>query len=551
MTTLSPPRQGMTSKQALNVAFEHHTAQRYPQAKAIYEQIIKYEPNNAHALHLLGVLEFQVGRYMRSVELIERAIAVRGGISDFYTNLGEVWRALESYEKAIACHQKAIELEPANADIRVNLASALADANQATAAREQYVAAYQLLAGDPKSLIALCGKLEMLNQTLGARVIVDAAKAVYPNEPGLTLIDAKLDRREGRAQMGMAKLEQLRGRVNDPLLEVRINFELGSLYDRAGCYSQAYAMFDMANGLRGKKALMPEIEPGRALERVTGMSDMLTPEWLASWQPATPAFDRRAPVFLVGFPRSGTTLLEQITSSHSQICSAEERPLIEMLKSILKSCGMSYPSVIVSLKEPDIQMLRAAYFNAADVMAGMSMDNKILLDKLPLHIADMPFIHRVFPDAKFIFMLRHPMDSILSCFMQDFKLNDAMANFLRLEDAAKFYDAVMRLWRKSVELMPINYHIVRYENLVADLNGETQPLLDFLGLPWEESLFEYQKKARVKKLNTPSYSQVSEPLYSRAVNRWQRYGEFMAPILPVIDPWVEYFGYKKIIEREW
>jgi len=178
-------------------------------------------------------------------------------------------------------------------------------------------------------------------------------------------------------------------------------------------------------------------------------------------------------------------------------------------------------------------------------VTGMS-PGKILLDKLPLHIIDMPFIHRVFPDAKFIFMLRHPMDSILSCFMQDFQLNGAMANFLHLEDAAKFYDTVMRLWRQSVELMPVNYHIARYENLVANFNGETQRLLDFLGLPWEESLLDYQKKARSRKMiNTPSYNQVSEPIYSRAVYRWQRYEVFLAPILPIIDPWVEYFGYKE------
>ena len=545
MATLIQPVQGKTSNQALKVAFEHHKAQRYPQARAIYEQILQYDPSNAHALHLLGVLEFHVGRYMRAVEFMERAIAVRGNIADFHTNLGEAWRALDAYEKAIACHQRAIELEPTNADIRVNLASALTEASLVPAAREQYAAAYQLLEGDTKALVALCDKLERLNQPVGARVIVDAPKARYPAEPGLTLIDAALNRREGNAELGIVKLEPLQSQAYDPLLEIRVAFELGRLYDRVGRYGQAYASFEAANSLREQVSLTPEIKPEMALASLTGMSEILTPEWLASWQPVMPSFERRAPVFLVGFPRSGTTLLEQITSSHSQICSAEERPLIEMLKSILDSCGMRYPDVIASLKEADIHALRAAYFEAADVVTGMS-PGKILLDKLPLHIIDMPFIHRVFPDAKFIFMLRHPMDSILSCFMQDFQLNGAMANFLHLEDAAKFYDTVMRLWRQSVELMPVNYHIARYENLVANFNGETQRLLDFLGLPWEESLLDYQKKARSRKMiNTPSYNQVSEPIYSRAVYRWQRYEVFLAPILPIIDPWVEYFGYKE------
>lgn len=150
----------------------------------------------------------------------------------------------------------------------------------------------------------------------------------------------------------------------------------------------------------------------------------------------------------------------------------------------------------------------------------------------------------VFPDARFILALRHPCDCVLSCYMHLFGPNDAMANFYTLEDTADVYARVMGLWRSWAAQLPLRYHTIHYENVVQDLPGEVKPLLDFLGLDWQEHMARpHEHAARREFINTPSRSQVIQPLYQRAAGRWRRYQPFMEKILPVLQPYIEYFGY--------
>ena len=161
-----------------------------------------------------------------------------------------------------------------------------------------------------------------------------------------------------------------------------------------------------------------------------------------------------------------------------------------------------------------------------------------------MNITHVGSIHRVFPDAKFILALRHPCDCVLSCFMQTFKLNGAMMNFLSLEQSARLYAAVMELWTVYRQKLDLDVHVVKYEELVQDLEGTCRPLIRFLGLEWDDNLHNYQKTALERgSIHTPSYSQVVQPLYKRASGRWTNYREQMEPVLPVLQPWIEAFGY--------
>ena len=128
--------------------------------------------------------------------------------------------------------------------------------------------------------------------------------------------------------------------------------------------------------------------------------------------------------------------------------------------------------------------------------------------------------------------------------MQDFELNDAMANFLNLQDAAKLYNSVMNLWNEYISIFSINYHTVRYENIVKDFDNTIKSTLNFLNLPWDESVLEYYKTAKKKeKINTPSYSQVIKPIYSHASDRWQIYNQQIKNIYPILEPWIKKFNY--------
>ena len=152
-------------------------------------------------------------------------------------------------------------------------------------------------------------------------------------------------------------------------------------------------------------------------------------------------------------------------------------------------------------------------------------------------------IIKIFPHAKFILAIRHPCDCVLSCFMQNFRLNDSMANFLNIEDSSEMYNLVMTLW-KHYEKLNINYQIVKYEDIVQNFKKTTESLLSFLEVPWTDNVLKFYEVAQSRNLiNTPSYDQVYRPIYSESAYRWKKYEDKIKPILPILKPWIDEFNY--------
>ena len=169
---------------------------------------------------------------------------------------------------------------------------------------------------------------------------------------------------------------------------------------------------------------------------------------------------------------------------------------------------------------------------------------KIYIDKLPLNIIYIAEILRIFPNAKFIISLRHPCDCVLSCFMQNFKLNESMSNFLNLKDTAVTYDLIMNLLKIYKSKFDFNFYEIKYEKLILNLNGEIKNLLDFLELQWDNSILEYQKTAVARdRIFTPSYDQVIKPLYSKSSGRWIKYKNKLSNVHPILEPWIREFKY--------
>ena len=182
--------------------------------------------------------------------------------------------------------------------------------------------------------------------------------------------------------------------------------------------------------------------------------------------------------------------------------------------------------------------LRKIYFAELDQHLEPESRPEIIVDKLPLNSIEAGLIHRIFPRARFLFSLRHPYDCVLSCFMQNFKLNGAMANFQDLEGAAIMYNKVMGLWQQYQAVLPLEVHTVRYESLIEGFEETLMPLFDFLDVGWDDGVCDYIETAyRRGKINTPSYNQVIQPLYTRSRGRWERYREQMQPVLPLLLPW--------------
>ena len=358
----------------------------------------------------------------------------------------------------------------------------------------------------------------------------------------LLLVLAKVARRQKDYPRAMQLLDRMaRQDQNDQQRRMEL-FERGKLFELLGDQNAAIAAFSNGNALARApwKRDNPDDKFPRWLEIALGLEKS---GWSKSWRKIDELPTDPAPAFLVGFPRSGTTLLNQILDCHSGVQALEEKKTVSKMLDAVRCMPEGYPRALAVCDRFDIDYLRKVYFNT--VAEHLVLDpHKLLVDKLPLNLTKAGLIHRVFPKARFIFALRHPCDVVLSCFMQDFHVNEAMANFFTLKDTVALYVSTMELWDLYQRDLGLSVHRIRYEDLVDDLESHTRSLCDFLGVPWEDDLRQFSSRALDRgKINTPSYEQVSKPIYREARYRWERYREHLAPFLPALQPYIERFGY--------
>jgi hypothetical protein len=263
----------------------------------------------------------------------------------------------------------------------------------------------------------------------------------------------------------------------------------------------------------------------------------VTPEWGSRIPQATSSDDMPEPAFVVGFPRSGTTLLDTFLMGHPDTCVIEEGRMLELATAVLAEApGEDWPPEFV-------MRARQTYVEGLSEYLPPNFTG-LVVDKHPLNMLRLPVLHAIFPKAKVIFAQRHPCDVVLSGYMQSFHLNHAMANFLDLGDAADFYDAAMTMWTRSRDAVPQAIHSVVYEQLTAEPAAQLKPALEFLGLDWRDEVLDHQATARSRGLiTTASFDQVVRPLSRAPSGRWRRYEEQLASVLPVLLPWAEQLGY--------
>jgi len=202
-----------------------------------------------------------------------------------------------------------------------------------------------------------------------------------------------------------------------------------------------------------------------------------------------------------------------------------------------------YPEDFDKLAPKELTLLRQHYWALARQMLNTDFEGKILLDKLPLNLIELCFIHRLFPDARVVVVLRDPRDSCLSCFMRGFVPNEAMINFVTLEQTAKLYAAVMDFWIHLRAFIGQPWIEIRYEDIVEDFDNSTRRLLEFLGLEWSEAVMNYHQNTKMRDVRTPSYGDITQPIFRRAMGRWRNYSGPMATTRNTLQPYVEAFGY--------
>ena len=229
---------------------------------------------------------------------------------------------------------------------------------------------------------------------------------------------------------------------------------------------------------------------------------------------------------------------------HPRLAAISEKSALGGLRTALPDIvgrAIKLPEALDGLTNDELTAIRSWYRRRSAELAGA--EDRRIVDKLPLNIIRLGEINRVFPDAQVIVALRDPRDVALSCFMQSFGANPAMANFQDLADTARFYDAVMGLWRHYREVLSLDWLEYRYEDLVREPEPTLRRVLDFLGEPWHDAVLDHQGDVIGTYIETPSRRDLAQPLTDRAVGRWRAYVHQLAPVLPVLAPHVEAFGY--------
>jgi len=406
--------------------------------------------------------------------------------------------------------------------------------------------AYQ--AEDPVAMARLASLYERTNRIEHAGALLERIR--QHEHPDVQLdaltLDATLAMRDKDYSRARASAEAVL-RIADlpPQAQAGAHFTMATVADRQGSVDEA--MEQLAHAHRIQFGLASEMEPEIAASADTPLriaSKWLRPDESHFLPGASDPTAERSPVFIVGFPRSGTTMLEQMLDAHPAYVSMDERIIVQDCVGRMESMGFAYPHQLDRLGETELAELRALYWSQAAKVAQRA-DDQILVDKNPLNMLRLPMIRRLFPSARIILALRHPCDVILSCYMQNFRSPAFMVLCSTLERLAKSYVNAMRFWIHHQPLLQPEPLILHYEDTVTDFPAQVERIATFLGIQDRSHLETFAEHAAAKGyISTPSYSQVIKPVNRGAVARWLPYRAYFEPLFPVLTPVAGHWGYR-------
>ncbi len=505
---------------------------------------LKLEPDNPEVQFQVGIMHAAADRLDRAETHFTRALELQPDMHKALCCLAEVRHGMGQAEEAIALLKRALTQDGKDDNAYRLLAVIHQEAGDHVKARANAAEALRLKPGSAENLYVSSLVLEKSNDLAEASANVTKGLKLAPDHIGLSIISARIAFRNGDHEDARDILQGLPmdGGVSPDLVTARY-FDLGRVHDRLGNADEAYACFVKGNEAAAQGWQARENDKQVMVDYVDHHLDLVTADWVSGWESTGDAVpDAPSPLFVVGFPRSGTTLLDQILDGHPGIQVLEEEPMMQKVRASLVKSGAQYPDIIASLTPEQIARLRRVYFETADAFI-TRQPGSLLVDKMPLNLVEAAAIHRLFPDARFVLCLRHPCDACLSCFMQMFELNAGMSNFLTLDDTTQLYSNVMRLWQRYEKVLPIKVFRVRYEGLVDDLEETARGLLDFVGLPWDDAVLKFDSHARTRNIKTPSYTQVTSGIYTHARGRWRRYEQHIRPYMNRLQPFIDAFGY--------
>ena len=504
-------------------------------AERLYREIVEEDGRDFESWGNLGVCRLANGDAKAAIEALTTSLLMRRDQQRFREKWAEAEVAAGEGEEGLKlCHAFAAD-HPTDPLVRVTIARLEDLLGRPERALEALEEALRLDPAHTPALVALAKLHERQNRIPEFAAVLARLETLDPDLVELPLLQARLCYRRGDLAQAL-ELARASPEVSDPGSRAQL---IGQISDRMGDAAAAFDAFVEMNSDLGIGADVAAARGTAYRQMLAKRVRLATRRWVRGWRRSSYRTDQPQPVFLVGFPRSGTTLLDTLLMGHRDVCVTEEKP---MLEAVARSIG-GYER-LADLDDGELDTLRNLYFaKAAEHVPDLG--GRILVDKQPFAMVEAPLIHRMFPSAKILFVQRHPCDVVLSCFITRFDPTGALINFTTLTGTAALYDEMMRFWGQCRTILPLIVHRVRYERLVEDAEPEMRALTAFLGLQWTDAILDNRSTAKERGfINTPSYAQVAEPLYDRSIGRWERYRAQMKPVLPILAPWAERMGYE-------
>jgi tetratricopeptide (TPR) repeat protein len=535
-----------TDLKTLRTVLDYAEKRDFENAAALAERTLASGFEHPLLLNVLATRLEQQGKFEDSLRLLERAVAISPTDIGARNALSLCLQRLDRPAEALVHIDHLLKLQPKMAPAHANKGNALIALGLLGRARQSHLQALELDPGNFVATAALASIATQRGEHDEARRWAQQTLRAAPGHPDavMSLAAAELARGE------TAKAEELLQRV---IVDTRASRTdkaraagmLGDVLDACGRYAEAFDLYAACNEALLK--VYSRFAGDNMLAYVRGLTAAVERIDARDWvgrlghRTASGASDCREHVFLLGFPRSGTTLLEVALDGHPQIVSAEELELLTegVLRYMREPLSLE---PLLHAGEQELDAVRQAYWQRVRA-AGLDIAGKVFIDKHPLNTQKLPLIAKLFPQAKILFAVRDPRDVVLSCYRRRFKMNHAMYQMLTLPGAARFYDAVMHLADAVRPVMSNAWRTVRYETLISQFAGEMRGICDFIGVPWVSDLEDFAQRVQAREQATPSTAQLSRGLVSTATNQWRHYEAQISPLLPVLEPWIRRFEY--------
>lgn len=537
---LAPDRPG-----ALSVLYDIRKAQgNVRAAEVLIRRIVALDPNNLLATNEIALILLGKGSLAEAEHHARNAVRIAPENPQAHNLMGMIMTEANRPQTGEYHYRRVMELTGQRDPILLaNLAWNLTNQGRMKEARSLYEESVTAAPQVRQTLLGFA-RLEEADRNFDAAAeVLDQADAQFPNDQGVRLTRAVLLGRMRRYDEALAIIDATaddEGRLGPNEL-----LEKGRLLDQLGRYDDAWTAFAegkrLARELSGQAYL--ENEANTQIER---LRNFFTSGRLRLMPRANVRSDVPQPIFILGFPRSGTTLIEQTLSAHPKIAAGDELPLIHEITAIMPrmlASPLGYPEALAELWMGDqregLDNLRDYYLQKVRQMGVLRSGATRFTDKMPLNETHLGLIALLFPEAPLIHVLRHPLDIMVSAFSNQFTHGFFCA--YDLETAARHYVRVMDLVQHYRAEMSLRYLPIRYEDIVRDQEANVRAMLAFVGEPFNKACLTFHKNRRYAR--TASYAQVAEPLYQRSVHRYRHYLKHLQPVIPILEPVIERLGY--------